>query len=168
MRQPGKNNRQRGRGRRSGHNNGHINRNTTMDSNGPDVRLRGNAQQLHEKYIALANDASAAGERIQAEAYFQFADHYFRVNAAIIAAAEERQNRHQDKNNASSQVDKSADSKSDGQTEASASDDQHAETEAVAIEKDGDVAEDNASEGNASEGNTEDSSSEDQPVGLAV
>ena len=164
MRQPGKNNRQRGRGRRSGHNNGHINRNTTMDSNGPEVRLRGNAQQLHEKYIALANDASAAGERIQAEAYFQFADHYFRVNAAIITAAEERQNRHQDKNNTSSQSDKSADSKSDDQTEASASDDQPAETEAVAIEKDGDVAEDNTSEGNSAE----ESSSDDQPVGLAV
>ena len=164
MRQPGKNNRQRGRGRRSGHNNGHINRNTTMDSNGPDVRLRGNAQQLHEKYIALANDASAAGERIQAEAYFQFADHYFRVNAAIIAAAEERQNRHQDKNNASSQSDKSADGKSDDQTEASSSDDQPTETEAVAIEKDGDVAEDTPSEGNSAE----ESSSEDQPVGLAV
>ena len=164
MRQPGKNNRQRGRGRRSGHNNGHINRNTTMDSNGPDVRLRGNAQQLHEKYIALANDASAAGERIQAEAYFQFADHYFRVNAAIIAAAEERQNRHQDKNNASSQSDKTADGKSDDQTEASSSDDQPTETEAVAIEKDGDVAEDTPSEGNSAE----ESSSEDQPVGLAV
>ena len=164
MRQPGKNNRQRGRGRRSGHNNGHINRNTTMDSNGPDVRLRGNAQQLHEKYIALANDASAAGERIQAEAYFQFADHYFRVNAAIIAAAEERQNRHQDKNNASSQADKSAEAKSDDQTEANSSDDQPAETEAVAIEKDGDVAEDNTSEGNSAE----ESSSDDQPVGLAV
>ena len=164
MRQPGKNNRQRGRGRRSGHNNGHINRNTTMDSNGPDVRLRGNAQQLHEKYIALANDASAAGERIQAEAYFQFADHYFRVNAAIIAAAEERQNRHQDKNNASSQSDKTADSKSDDQTEVSSSDVQPAETEAVAIEKDGDVAEDTPSEGNSAE----ESSSEDQPVGLAV
>ena len=164
MRQPGKNNRQRGRGRRSGHNNGHINRNTTMDSNGPDVRLRGNAQQLHEKYIALANDASAAGERIQAEAYFQFADHYFRVNAAIIAAAEERQNRHQDKNNASSQADKSADSKSDDQTEANSSDDQPAETEAVAIEKDGDVAENTASEDNSAE----ETSGEDQPVGLAV
>ena len=162
MRQPGKNNRQRGRGRRTGHNNGHINRNTTMDSNGPDVRLRGNAQQLHEKYIALANDASAAGERIQAEAYFQFADHYFRVNSAIIAAAEERQNRHQDKNNGSSQADKTADSKAEDQSEVSSSDDQPAEAEAVAIEEDG--AEDTPSEGNSAD----EDSNEDQPVGLAV
>ena len=95
MRQNGKNNRQRGRGRRNG--NGQINRNTTLDSNGPDVRLRGNAQQLHEKYVSLANDASAAGERIQAEAYYQYADHYFRVHSAIVAASEERRERHQEK-----------------------------------------------------------------------
>lgn len=88
MRQPGKNNRQRGRGRRNG--NGQINRNTTLDSNGPDVRLRGNALQLHEKYVSLGNDASAAGERISAEAYYQHADHYFRVHSAIVTAADER------------------------------------------------------------------------------
>ena len=88
MRQPGKNNRQRGRGRRNG--NGQINRNTTLDSNGPDVRLRGNALQLHEKYVSLGNDASAAGERIAAEAYYQYADHYFRIHSAVIASTEER------------------------------------------------------------------------------
>lgn len=88
MRQPGKNNRQRGRGRRSG--GGQINRNTTIDSNGPDVRLRGNALQLHEKYTSLGNEASANGERIQAEAYYQYADHYFRVQSSIVAAQEER------------------------------------------------------------------------------
>ncbi|MCE2516937.1 MAG: DUF4167 domain-containing protein [Alphaproteobacteria bacterium] len=94
MRQPGKNNRQRGRGRRNG--NGQINRNTTIDSNGPDVRLRGNALQLHEKYASLANDAAAAGERISAEAYYQYADHYFRVHSSIVAAQEERREKHHD------------------------------------------------------------------------
>lgn len=88
MRQPGKNNRQRGRGRRNG--NGQINRNTTLDSNGPDVRPRGNAFQLYEKYVSLGNDASASGERISAEAYYQHADHYFRVHSAIVSAHEER------------------------------------------------------------------------------
>ena len=88
MRQTGKNNRQRGRNRRNG--GGHINRNTTLDSNGPDVRLRGNAFQLYEKYVSLGNDASAAGERISAEAYYQHADHYFRVYSAVTAASEER------------------------------------------------------------------------------
>ena len=92
MRQPGKNNRQRGRGRRNG--NGQINRNTTLDSNGPDVRLRGNAFQLYEKYVSLGNDASASGERISAEGYFQHADHYFRVHSAIVSAHEERRGGH--------------------------------------------------------------------------
>ena len=102
MRQNGKNNRQRGRGRRNG--NGQINRNTTLDSNGPDVRLRGNAQQLHEKYVTLGNDASAAGERIQAEAYYQHADHYFRVHSARLAASEERRERHQEQKISSEQA----------------------------------------------------------------
>ena len=92
MRQSSKNNRQRGRGRRNG--NGQINRNTTLDSNGPDVRLRGNAFQLYEKYVSLGNDASASGERISAEAYYQHADHYFRVHSAIVASQEERRNGH--------------------------------------------------------------------------
>ena len=90
MRQSGKNTRQRGRGGRRNNNFGQINRNTTLDSNGPDVRLRGNAQQLHEKYTSLANESSAAGERIMAEAYHQFADHYFRVHTTIMANTEDR------------------------------------------------------------------------------
>lgn len=91
MRQSGKHNRQRGRGRRNG--NGQINRNTTIDSNGPDVRLRGNAFQLHEKYTALGNDAAAAGERISAEAYYQYADHYFRVHSSITVGHDDRRER---------------------------------------------------------------------------
>ena len=90
MRQSGKNARQRGRGVRRGNNVGQINRNTVLDSNGPDMRLRGNAQQLHEKYTSLGNEAAAAGERISAEAYFQHADHYFRVHSTIMAALNEK------------------------------------------------------------------------------
>ena len=70
------------------------NRNTSYESNGPDVKLRGNSQQLNEKYLALAHDAAAAGERITAEAYTQFADHYFRLHQAAIDAAEERKAQH--------------------------------------------------------------------------
>jgi hypothetical protein len=149
MRQTGKNNRQRGRGRRNGHNGGQINRNTTIDSNGPDVRIRGNAQQLHEKYIALANDASAAGERIQAEAYFQFADHYFRVNAAIIAAAEERRDRQQDHANRATADDKSADDKSD--------DDNADEAQA----KNGDSDDDDATEAEVAAAETDDEANDE-------
>ena len=72
MRQPQNAKRGRGRGRRGNGGGGgnHVpNRNTSYESNGPDGKLRGNAQQLHEKYIALAHDSSSSGERIAAEAY---------------------------------------------------------------------------------------------------
>ena len=54
-------------------------KNQTFDSNGPEVRVRGNAHQVLEKYLALARDAQAAGDRIAAENYFQHAEHYFRI-----------------------------------------------------------------------------------------
>ena len=67
--------RSRGRGRRpSGFNQPNVNRNTTFESNGPEGKLRGNAQQLFEKYTALAQDANSSSERISAEAFSQFAD----------------------------------------------------------------------------------------------
>ena len=96
MRQPQNAKRGRGRGRRG---NGNAqpnvpNRNTSYESNGPDVKLRGNAQQLNEKYLALAHDAAAAGERITAEAYTQFADHYHRLHQAAVDAAVERKAQH--------------------------------------------------------------------------
>lgn len=93
--------RSRGRGRRTGgYGQTNINRNTTFESNGPEGRLRGNAQQLYEKYTALANDANTAGERISAEACSQFADHYYRINQTIVMAAEQ-QRRTQDEQRAS-------------------------------------------------------------------
>ena len=91
MRQPQNAKRGRGRGRRGNGNNHHNHvpsRNTSYESNGPDVKLRGNAQQLHEKYMALAHDAASAGERISAEAFTQFADHYFRLHQAAVGVAE--------------------------------------------------------------------------------
>ena len=54
-------------------------RNQTYDSNGPDIRIRGNAHQVLEKYLSLARDATAQGDRIAAENYYQHAEHYFRV-----------------------------------------------------------------------------------------
>ena len=96
MRQPQNAKRGRGRGRRgNGNPQPNVpNRNTSYESNGLDVKLRGNAQQLNEKYLALAHDAAAAGERITAEAYTQFADHYFRLHQAAVDAAEERRAQH--------------------------------------------------------------------------
>jgi len=55
----------------------------TFDSNGPNVKIRGNAYQVFERYVALAREAAASGDRIAAENLYQHAEHYFRVmNAA--------------------------------------------------------------------------------------
>jgi hypothetical protein len=120
MRQSGKNTRQRGRGGRRSNNFGQINRNTTLDSNGPDVRLRGNAQQLHEKYTSLGNEAAAAGERISAEAYYQYADHYFRVHSTIMANQEDRRQPQQGDNSAQAN---GSDHDADGEVALASSDD---------------------------------------------
>jgi hypothetical protein len=98
MRQPQNAKRGRGRGRRGNNNGGHNHvpsRNTSYESNGPDVKLRGNSQQLHEKYLALAQDAATSGERISAEAYTQFADHYFRLHQAAVGVAESKRQQEQ-------------------------------------------------------------------------
>ena len=84
----------RGSNRRSyGGNNGNINKNTVIDSSGPDTRQRGTAFQLHEKYSTLASDASSSDDRILAESFLQFADHYYRLNKEIELNNEARENK---------------------------------------------------------------------------
>jgi hypothetical protein len=56
--------------------------NQTFDSNGPEIRVRGNAHQVLEKYLQMARDAGSAGDRVAAENYLQHAEHYYRVIAA--------------------------------------------------------------------------------------
>lgn len=67
-------------------------RHQTFDSNCIDVRVRGNAWQVHEKYQALARDAQSSGDRVAAENYLQHAEHYYRIIEAIneATAAEQR------------------------------------------------------------------------------
>lgn len=97
--QPQNSKRPRTRSRRSnGHSPVNINRNTTFESNGPEGRLRGNAQQLFEKYTALAQDANAVGERISGEAFAQFADHYYRIYQTVIQVAEQQRSKIDDRN----------------------------------------------------------------------
>ena len=67
----------------NGNINGNINKNTVIDSSGPDGRQRGSVAQLNEKYISLASDASSSDDRILAESFLQFADHYYRVQKEI-------------------------------------------------------------------------------------
>ena len=73
----GGSNRNNGGGsRRSGGNKG---RTQVFDSNGPDVRIRGTAHQINEKYLNLAKDASSSGDHVMAQSYLQHAEHYQRV-----------------------------------------------------------------------------------------
>jgi hypothetical protein len=88
MRQGPNNKRMRGRGNGRKHSNP---RNQTFESNGPDVKVRGNAQQVVEKYLALARDASSAGDRISAESYYQYAEHYYRIMNANLAHEQRQQ-----------------------------------------------------------------------------
>lgn len=81
MRQQNSNGGRRPRGRtnnRKQHSGGQH-RSGTYDSNGPDGRIRGNASQVYEKYVGLARDATSSGDRIAAEAYYQHAEHYYRI-----------------------------------------------------------------------------------------
>jgi hypothetical protein len=54
-------------------------RTQTFDSNGPNVKIRGNAYQVFERYVALAREAATSGDRIAAENLYQHAEHYFRI-----------------------------------------------------------------------------------------
>ena len=72
--------RSRGRGRRpQNNNNHHHNHNRAFDSTGPDVKIRGTAAHVYEKYLQLARDAGSAGDRVMQENYLQHAEHYYRI-----------------------------------------------------------------------------------------
>lgn len=97
----------RGRGRGSSNNNNSNNNNSSSnlnnnrkpqnslsrsyESSGPDVKIRGTAAQIAEKYITLARDASAAGDTVQAENYLQHAEHYNRIIMAAQAQVQPSQ-----------------------------------------------------------------------------
>ena len=54
-------------------------RNQSFDSNGPNIKIRGSAHQIFERYVALAREAATSGDRIAAENLYQHAEHYFRI-----------------------------------------------------------------------------------------
>ena len=65
--------------RTGGWNRGHNPHGEFYESNGPEVRIRGTASNIAEKYQQLARDAHTSGDLITAEAYHQYADHYYRL-----------------------------------------------------------------------------------------
>jgi hypothetical protein len=54
--------------------------NQTLSTHGPGERIRGNAYQIYQRYLTLAQEAARTDDRIAAENYYQHAEHYFRVN----------------------------------------------------------------------------------------
>jgi hypothetical protein len=74
----GQNKRMRGRNRKS-----HNPLTRVYESNGPDIKIRGTASHVAEKYVQLARDAQASGDPVAAENYYQHAEHYFRLIAAV-------------------------------------------------------------------------------------
>jgi hypothetical protein len=93
---PQQNRRMRGRG---GGNNNRKSPNPltrSYESNGPDVKIRGTAQQVAEKYTTLARDAQSSGDRVMAENYLQHAEHYNRLIAAAVLAQNQQQPRSRD------------------------------------------------------------------------
>jgi hypothetical protein len=80
----GQNKRMRSRNRKGGHHQNPLSR--MYESNGPDVKIRGTASHVAEKYLQLARDAQSSGDPVAAENYYQHAEHYFR----LIAAAQEQ------------------------------------------------------------------------------
>lgn len=101
----GSNNR-RPRGRNNNRGKGGNSRTQVYDSNGPEVRIRGTAHQISEKYEALAKDALSVGDRVVAESYFQHAEHYQRIVSEINAqqaAREENKKAYDNRNSNQSQ-----------------------------------------------------------------
>src|SRR5215813_9548063 len=83
----GQNKRMRGRNHNHhGHRKNHNPMSRVYESNGPDVKIRGNPAHIAEKYIQLARDANSSGDPVAAENYYQHAEHYYR----LIAAAQEQ------------------------------------------------------------------------------
>ena len=97
----------RGSNRRNfgnGNFNGNLNKNTVIDSSGPDGRQRGSVSQLNEKYTSLASDASSSDDRILAESFLQFADHYYRLQKEIETNNELKEPRIKDETKSSEDV----------------------------------------------------------------
>ena len=86
---PGQQNR-RGRGRNGRKSGGQNPLSRNFESNGPDVKIRGNASHIAEKYMALARDAMSSGDQVMAENYLQHAEHYNRIIMAAQAQYQEQ------------------------------------------------------------------------------
>ena len=96
---PGQNKRMRGRNNNNNNNGGNRRGPNPLtrsyESNGPDVKIRGTAQHIGEKYLQLARDAQTSGDPVAAENYLQHAEHYFRIIATAQQAQQQAQTGYQ-------------------------------------------------------------------------
>ncbi|MDB5641750.1 MAG: hypothetical protein JWN07_1067 [Hyphomicrobiales bacterium] len=93
---PGQNKRMRGRNNNNNNSTGGSRKGPnpltrSYESNGPDVKIRGTAHHVAEKYLQLARDAQSSGDPVMAESYLQHAEHYFRIIAAAQQAQQQAQ-----------------------------------------------------------------------------
>src|SRR6201995_4395993 len=75
--------RMRGRNNNNNHRKSQNPLTRVYESNGPDIKIRGTASHVAEKYVQLARDAQSSGDPVAAENYYQHAEHYFRMIAAV-------------------------------------------------------------------------------------
>lgn len=108
-------NKQRMRNRNNNNNNNNRRGQNPMtrvyESNGPDIKIRGTASHIAEKYLQLARDARSSGDPVAAENYYQHAEHYFR----LIAAAQEQFRQNQQQPRGDEPISTSEDGEDDGE-----------------------------------------------------
>ena len=111
----------RGRGRPSGRRGFNNSPNRSYDSSGPDVKIRGTASTVYDKYQALGRDAMLSGDRVAAENFFQHAEHYYRVvqaNKQQAGDSEQRDSRGRGQQNRGGRGDEAAVAEGDEQAAA--------------------------------------------------
>lgn len=98
----------------------------SFDSNGPEAKVRGTAQQVLEKYQALARDAYSAGDRILAEGYLQHAEHYYRIlNLESEGAGRDGNRNRQSQGNRDEDMNRDDNDDDENQTEESSAQENH-------------------------------------------
>ena len=93
---------------------GVVNLNRTLDSNGPDIKIRGTVAHIYEKYQNLARDANSQGDHVGAENYLQHAEHYYRLLAAANQAQAATRERDQVRHNGSRRLGQSENNPENG------------------------------------------------------
>jgi len=115
MRQSQHKNRSRSRNRRQSNN-----ANRVYESNGPDVKVRGTAQHIADKYTTLGRDALSSGDMVKAEGYFQYAEHYLRIVAAAQEQAQLRRQQQMEQREAARQQPREQRNRGNGRDKATA------------------------------------------------